>query len=76
PLAMILAVKDGLAWLGERKEDPELLRISAEIEGAVIDLLEEGRVLTYDLVGPERAARCSEVGDEVCRKLATRLDRG
>ncbi|RME50956.1 MAG: isocitrate/isopropylmalate dehydrogenase family protein, partial [Deltaproteobacteria bacterium] len=23
PLAMILAVKDGLAWLGERKEDPE-----------------------------------------------------
>jgi hypothetical protein len=39
PIAMILAVKEGLEWLGARKDDPRLGRGGQAIEAAVIDLL-------------------------------------
>ncbi len=70
PLAAILALKMMLAWLGERHSDERLRRGAAWVEGAVAAVLEEGKTLSYDLVGPERAARCSEVGQAVRRKLA------
>ena len=59
PIAMILAVKEGLEWLGDRKQDPRLNRAARAIEAAVIDLLKAGAPLTYDLVGESKAAKCS-----------------
>ena len=61
PIAMILAVKEGLEWLGHRREDPALLEAAQAIEGAVIQVLADGAPLTYDLVGLENAASCSQV---------------
>jgi hypothetical protein len=39
------------------------------VEDAVAALLSEGQTLTYDLIGEERASRCSEVGAAVEGKL-------
>jgi isocitrate/isopropylmalate dehydrogenase len=62
PIAMVLAVKEGLEWLGQQKDDARLGRGAAAIEAAVIELLKGGAPLTYDLVGEAKAAKCSEVG--------------
>lgn len=73
PIAMILAVKEGLDWLGQRKNDARLVRGAAAIEGAVVKVLKDGHPLTYDLVGEAKAARCSEVGDAIAKLAATAL---
>ncbi|MCB9892300.1 MAG: isocitrate/isopropylmalate dehydrogenase family protein [Planctomycetes bacterium] len=73
PLAMILAVKEGLAWVAQRHELPKLAPIAEAIEEAVIATLEDGQVLTYDLVGTEKASGTRAVGDEVNRHLEARL---
>jgi 3-isopropylmalate dehydrogenase len=74
PMAMILAVNQGLAWLAGRKSDPKLDRAADAIERAIMKILERGQPLTYDLVeDPSKAARCSVVGSAVAeeaRKLA------
>ncbi|MDF1564423.1 MAG: isocitrate/isopropylmalate dehydrogenase family protein [Deltaproteobacteria bacterium] len=69
PLATILSVKEGLDWLGNKKDLPALVEVAAKIEAAVAALLEEGKTLTYDMVGEEKAAKCSEVGDAVVARL-------
>jgi isocitrate/isopropylmalate dehydrogenase len=73
PIAMILAVKEGLEWLGDRKQDPRLNRAGAAIEAAVIDLLKTGAPLTYDLVGEAKAAKCSEVGQWISEAAVRHL---
>jgi 3-isopropylmalate dehydrogenase len=73
PIAMILAVKEGLEWLGARKQDDRLTRAAAAIEAGVIDVLKDGSTLTYDLVGPERAAPCSAVGKAIAAAAASKL---
>lgn len=73
PIAMILAVKEGLDWLGERKGDERLRRAATAIEGAVVTVLKDGRPLTYDLVGEGRASRCSEVGAAIAQLAARAL---
>jgi len=65
PIAMILALKEGLAWLGGRVGDGSLTLASRCIEDAVVEVLRRGEPLTYDLVGPERAASCSAVGQAI-----------
>jgi isocitrate/isopropylmalate dehydrogenase len=65
PIAMILSVKEGLDWLATRKDDPKLSRAAEAIEAAVVEVLEAGAPLTYDIVGPDRAARCSDVGTAI-----------
>jgi 3-isopropylmalate dehydrogenase len=62
PIAMILAVKEGLEWLGGQKNDERLGRGARAIEAAVVELLKLGAPLTYDLVGEAKAAKASEVG--------------
>jgi isocitrate/isopropylmalate dehydrogenase len=52
PIAMILSVKEGLDWLATRKDDPKLSRAAEAIEAAVVEVLEAGAPLTYDIVGP------------------------
>jgi isocitrate/isopropylmalate dehydrogenase len=71
PLAAILSMQMMLDWLGTRHEDERLIRAAEKVEAAVVDLLGEGTTLTYDLIGEEKASKCSEVGAEVERKLRT-----
>ncbi len=73
PLAMILAVREALAWLGGRRKDAALDKGAAAIEKAVVDLLRAGAPLTYDLAGEEKAAPCSRVGTAVAEKVKTAL---
>jgi len=58
-----------LDWLGTRHDDDRLLRAAEKVEAAVEKLLSEGQTLTYDLIGEEKASRCSEVGAVVEAKL-------
>ena len=69
PLAAILAAQMMLDWLGNRHDDERLLRAAEMVEDAVVALLSEGQTLTYDLIGEEKASRCSEVGAAVEAKL-------
>jgi 3-isopropylmalate dehydrogenase len=69
PMAAILAMQMMLDWLGNRHSDDRLLRAAEAVEAAVAELLNEGKTLTYDLIGEEKAARCSEVGAAVEEKL-------
>lgn len=71
PLAAILSAQMMLDWLGTRHNDPRLTLAAASIEEAVAAVLLEGKTLTYDLVGEEKAARCSEVGAAVAKRLKT-----
>ena len=68
PIAMILAVKEGLDWLGRRKHDEKLTRAAAAIETAVVGVLNDGKPLTYDIVGEAAAAKCSEVGKVIAER--------
>jgi 3-isopropylmalate dehydrogenase len=71
PLAAILSMQMMLDWLGTRHQDERLLRAAEKVETAVEELLKEGKTLTYDLIGEEKASRCSEVGAAVEMKLRT-----
>lgn len=73
PLAAILAMQMMLEWLGTRHEDQRLQRAAETVEAAVVDLLSEGKTLTYDLIGETKASRCSEVGKAVVEKLRARV---
>jgi isocitrate/isopropylmalate dehydrogenase len=69
PLAAILAMQMMLDWLAARHSDDRLTRAAERVEAAVAALLQEGKTLTYDLIGEEEAARCSDVGAAVEEKL-------
>lgn len=69
PLAAILAMQMMLDWLGARHSDDRLVRAAEKVEAAVAALLKEGKTLTYDLIGEEKAARCSDVGAAVEERL-------
>ena len=73
PIAMILAVKEGLDWLGRRKQDAALNKAAAAIESAVIAVLKDGKPLTYDIVGEAEAAKCSDVGKAIAERAAAAL---
>lgn len=66
PIAAILSLHMMLGWLGTSKGDEKLIRASEGIESAMAKILEEGKILTYDLGGN---ARCSEVGDAINSKI-------
>jgi isocitrate/isopropylmalate dehydrogenase len=69
PIAMILAVREALRWVAERKGDSKLLAGSDRIEHAVRVVLERGDTLTYDLAGEDKAAPMSKVGDAILAEL-------
>ncbi len=69
PLAAILSAQMMLDWLGARHDDERLTHAAEKMEAAVEELLSEGKTLTYDLIGEEKASRCSEVGAAVEEKL-------
>ena len=65
PIAMIMAVREALIWIGERKKDSQLIQAADALEKAVEKILAEGKILTYDLIGEEKASTCSRVGEEI-----------
>jgi 3-isopropylmalate dehydrogenase len=67
PIAAILSVHMMLDWLGRKKGDDRLTAASGSVEKAVSSVLEEGKILTYDLGGN---AKCSHVGDAVKSRIA------
>jgi isocitrate/isopropylmalate dehydrogenase len=73
PMAMILAVRESLRWLGERKSLPAVVSASDKIEQAVRAVLKRGDTLTYDMVGTDRAAPMSKVGDAIVAELDSLL---
>ena len=73
PMATLLATGELCAWLGRRKDDPDLVRARDAIEEAVAEVIVAGEPITADLVGPERAATLSAVADAVREKVATKL---
>ena len=73
PMAMILAVAEGLRWLGNRKKDPKLTKGGDAVEASVAAVLAAGAPLTYDLAGEEHAAPASKVGAAIRAEVARRL---
>lgn len=73
PIATVISVKEGLDWLAGRKGDDKLAKAADAIDKAVVELLEAGAPLTVDLVGPDRAAKCSEVGGALAELAAAKL---
>src|SRR5215475_8849558 len=71
PMAAILSMQMMLDWLANRYEDDQLARAAVDVEAAVADVLKEGKILTYDLIGEEQASRCSEVGAAVEQRMRT-----
>jgi len=69
PMAMILAAREAIRWVAEKKGNAALAAASDKIEAAVCALLERGSPLTYDLVGEDKAAPMSKVGDAVLQEL-------
>ncbi|MBI3723509.1 isocitrate/isopropylmalate dehydrogenase family protein [bacterium] len=73
PMATILAVKESLDWLGLRHQDEALKKGAAAIEKAVVQTLQDGTCLTYDLCSTGKPARCSEVGSRIAERAAQAL---
>jgi 3-isopropylmalate dehydrogenase len=73
PIATVLSIKEMLEWLAVRQSDDVLARMARAIESAVVETLAEGKVLTADLAGPEKAARCSEVGTRLAERATSLL---
>jgi 3-isopropylmalate dehydrogenase len=67
---MIMAVREALRWVADKKGLPQLAAGAEKIEAAVRVVLERGEPLTYDLVGEERAAPMSKVGDAILAEMA------
>jgi 3-isopropylmalate dehydrogenase len=69
PIAMILAVKEALTWVGNKKGLPALTAAADVIEAAVSRVLQKGETLTYDLAGEEKASTMSAVGDAILKEM-------
>ncbi len=69
PVAMILAVKMMLEWLGRRHTDDRLLREASRLEEAVARVLLRAKSLTYDLATDGVGVACSACGDAVVEEL-------
>jgi isocitrate/isopropylmalate dehydrogenase len=77
PIAMILAVREALAWLAQRpnfaQHAASLKQAADAIETAVCAVLAEGRTLTYDLVGEAHAATGAAVTAAITERLRAEL---
>lgn len=67
PIAAILSGKMMCDWLGSKHGDERLTAMGKAIETAVETLLNDGKVVTYDVGG---TSKCSEVGTVIADKLA------
>lgn len=60
PLATILSVKEMLDWVGRTRGDAEAITAAETVEGAVADVLREGKVRTYDIGGDSSTTDVAE----------------
>ncbi|MFQ3316831.1 MAG: isocitrate/isopropylmalate dehydrogenase [Candidatus Poseidoniaceae archaeon] len=70
PIASINSIQLMMYWLGRKNNDDELAQIGSLIDDSVADHLRDGKGLTYDLGG---TASCSDVGEGIAARLATKL---
>jgi 3-isopropylmalate dehydrogenase len=70
PIAMILAVKMMLDWLGEKHADERLKSAAVRLEDAVARVLLDGKSVTYDLAADGVGVSCSACADSVVDQLA------
>ena len=70
PIASINSIQLMMNWLGRRNKNDELTQIGSLIDESVADHLRDGKGLTYDLGG---TASCSNVGEGIAARLATKL---
>jgi isocitrate/isopropylmalate dehydrogenase len=77
PIAAILAGKMLLEWLAERHKDQKASHAATIIEQAVITVLQEGRIRTYDLcVGPynqQKPATTKQTGTAITKRIRNLL---
>lgn len=66
PIAMILTAKMMLDWLGEDE-------MAARLEGAVADVIAEGRVRSYDMMGVRAGSPGAASTTEVAQAIADKL---
>ncbi len=71
-MAMILALSEGLKWLGCQKCDPLLITEGKNIETAIKHVIRSGTVLTYDLIGEDSPSSMSDVTTEILTQLDRR----
>ena len=69
PMAMILAVAEGLIWLGGKKDDSMIVEAGRGVEKAVREVLSAGDTLPADLAGDRTAASTAEVTDAILARL-------
>lgn len=69
PVAMILAVKMMLEWLGERHADARLLSAAARLEDSVARVFLRGTSLTYDLASDGVGVSCSACAHAIVDEL-------
>ena len=76
-MATILSVKEALAWLATRpkfqSQANSLKEAAQALETAVEQVLQEGQVLTYDLIGEEKASSGTQVTVAVIEHLRALL---
>ena len=60
-----------IEWLGMRHDDEEAIQVSELIERAVLEHLQDGSILTYDLGGK---ASTSDVGSSIVERLSKLLE--
>ncbi|RLF10853.1 MAG: isocitrate/isopropylmalate dehydrogenase family protein, partial [Thermoprotei archaeon] len=68
PMACILSAMWLMKYFHQRYGDKAAAEAAARIEAAVVEVLTERKVLTYDLGG---SAHTDEVGDEIAKKIKT-----
>lgn len=70
PIAMILAVKMMLDWLGARHDDSRLRVAATHLEKAVAEVLLLGKAVTYDLAQDGVGVTCSACAEAVAETVS------
>ena len=77
PIAMILSLREALSWLADRPKfaghRQALAQAAQALEASVVEVLQQGQWLTYDLVGPERACSGSRTTQAILEALSRHL---
>ena len=66
PYAMIMSTQMMISWLGNKKNDPQAIQASRDIDFGVNQVLEEKEKITPDLGGESRT---EEMGKAICKSI-------
>ena len=68
PYAMIMSGQMMVAWLGEQRKDPALIRVADDVKGGVESVLSAMQAVTPDLGGK---ASTEPMGEAICAAIQT-----